>query len=99
MCEPTNPAPPVTTQVLTAGENTGRTAGGRRLWCIDRLGRPCTRPSRGARRRGGVVVGVGTTAEVEGRGAERRRAALGLLGSHAPLLRRTARRFSPCAAD
>jgi RNA polymerase sigma factor (sigma-70 family) len=47
----------------------------------------------------GVVVVVGTTAEVEGRGAERRRAALGLLGSHAPLLRRTARRFSLCADD
>jgi RNA polymerase sigma factor (sigma-70 family) len=42
----------------------------------------------------GVVVGVG-----DGGGAERRRAGLGLLDSHAPLLRRTARRFSLCADD
>jgi RNA polymerase sigma factor (sigma-70 family) len=48
---------------------------------------------------GGVVVGVGATAEVEAREAERRRAALGLIDSHEPLLRRTARRFSLCADD
>jgi RNA polymerase sigma factor (sigma-70 family) len=42
---------------------------------------------------------VGTTAEVDSSEAERRRAALGLLGSHAALLRNTARRVSLCADD
>lgn len=42
---------------------------------------------------------MGTTAEVEDREAERREAALGLLGAHEPLLHRTARRFSLCADD
>lgn len=53
----------------------------------------------GARWTRGVVRRVGTTAEVEDREAERRRAALGLIGAHESLLRRTARRFSLCADD
>lgn len=53
----------------------------------------------GAIRRRGVLITVGATAEVEGSEAERREAALGLLGSHEALLRRTARRFSLCSDD
>jgi RNA polymerase sigma factor (sigma-70 family) len=47
----------------------------------------------------GVVVGVGASAVVDTSEAERRRAALGLLRSHEPLLRRTARRVSLCPDD
>ena len=42
---------------------------------------------------------MGTIADAEAVRADRRRAALVLLDSHQPLLRRTARRFSLCADD